>query len=280
MNNILKVDNLTKNFRDFSLNNISFELPKGCIMGFIGENGAGKSTTIKLILEILKKDGGNVEIFEKSDLNKNKELKENIGVVFDEFSFMDLMRPVDVNLIMKNSFKTWNSEVFNNYLNQFSLPNKPIKEYSKGMRMKLNIATALSHDSKLLILDEPTSGLDPIAREEILEILLEFIQNEENGVLISSHILSDLEKICDYITCISHGNIMFCEEKDELLNKYAIVKCSKEVLSSLDESAIISKSEGSYGAQALVKRSEIPTGLTAEHTTIEDIMINFIRGKR
>ncbi len=278
MENILKVDNLNKTYEGFSLNNVSFSLPKGCIMGLIGENGAGKSTTIKLILEIINKDGGEVQILNSGNISQNEQLKENIGVVFEEFAFMDALLPKNIELIMRNSYKTWNSAAFENYIEKFSLPQKAVKHYSKGMKMKLSIAIALSHDSKILILDEPTSGLDPMAREDILDIFLEFIQDENNGVLISSHILSDLEKICDYITCISHGKVLFSEEKDELLNKYAIVKCTKEVLSSLEEGAVINKSENSYGAQALVKRSALPQGISAEHTTIEDIMINFIRG--
>ncbi len=280
MENILKVDNLCKKYKDFELKNISFSLPKGSIMGLIGENGAGKSTTIKAILEIVNKNAGTVEILSHENLTENESLKEHIGVVFEEFSFMDLMCPTDIEKILKNTYKTWNSANYNNYLRKFSLPNKPVKEYSKGMKMKLSIATALSHDSKLLILDEPTSGLDPIAREDILDIFLEFIQDENNGVLISSHILSDLEKVCDYITCISNGEIVFSEEKDELLNKYALIKCTKEALNSISEEAIISKNESTFGAQALVYRDNLPAGIVPEHTNIEDIMINFIRGKR
>ncbi len=280
MQNILKVEKLNKKFKDFELQNVDLTLPKGAIMGLIGENGAGKSTTIKLILELIKKDGGEVEVLGKSDLEINKDIKEYIGVVFEDFAFMELMKPKDIELIMKNTYETWDSTKFNMYLKKFDLPSKNMKEYSKGMKMKLSIAVALSHGSKLLILDEPTSGLDPMAREEVLEIFLDFIQDENNGVLISSHILSDLEKICDYITCISHGKILFSEEKDELLNKYAVVKCTKELLNSLDNNAIINKTENTYGAQALVKRAELPSGTITEHTTIEDIMINFIRGQK
>ncbi len=280
MQNILKVEKLNKKFKDFELQNVDLTLPRGAIMGLIGENGAGKSTTIKLILELIKKDSGVVEVLGKSDLEINKEIKEQIGVVFEDFAFMELMKPKDIELIMRNTYKTWDSEKFNMYLKKFDLPSKNMKEYSKGMKMKLSIAVALSHGSKLLILDEPTSGLDPMAREEVLEIFMDFIQDENNGVLISSHILSDLEKICDYITCISHGKILFSEEKDELLNKYAVVKCTKELLNSLENSAIINKTENTYGAQALVKRAELPSGTITEHTTIEDIMINFIRGQK
>ncbi len=278
MENILQVENLSKNFEGFSLKNVNFALPKGCIMGLIGENGAGKSTTIKLILNILNKDSGDVQILGEQGIAENDQLKEHIGVVFEEFAFAEQICPSDIDTIMKNTYKTWDSAAFKNYLSKFSLPQKPVKDYSKGMKMKLSIALALSHDSRILILDEPTSGLDPMAREEILDIFLEFIQDENKGVLISSHILSDLEKICDYITCISHGKVLFSEEKDELLSKYAIVKCTKEALSGISDEAIISKSENSYGAQALVKKNALPNGITAEHTTIEDIMINFIRG--
>lgn len=220
MDNILEVKNLCKIYDRFSLKNISFELPKGTIMGLVGENGAGKSTTIKAILNLIPTSDGLVKIFGLDMKEKEIEIKEDIGVVLDEGFFSEYLTPTDINNILSGIYKNWSEELFFKYLEDFKLPkNKISKEFSTGMKMKLKIATALSHKPKLLILDEPTSGLDPIARQDILDIFQEFIQDDEHSVLVSSHITSDLENIADYISFINNGEIVLSKTRDELIDK-------------------------------------------------------------
>ncbi len=277
MTNAIKIKNLTKRYKDFTLNNVNLTLPSGCIMGFIGENGAGKSTTIKLILDLIKRDSGQIEVLGNADFN-NKSLKEHIGVVMDESSFPENLSVKEIAVLMKNCYKTWNEKSFEKYVISFSLPTKkPIKEYSRGMKMKLSIAVALSHDSKLLILDEATSGLDPIVRDEILDVFMDFIQDENHSILISSHIISDLEKICDYITFIHKGSIIFSEEKDVLLSKYALIKCSEAEYEFVDKSAIIGARKSSFVVEALALKSKIRADIKTDITTIEDIMLYFVK---
>ena len=222
MDNILEIKNLCKKYDNFELKNISFKLPKGMIMGLIGENGAGKTTTIKAILNIITSYSGDIKIFGLS--NKNETIKEDIGIVLDDMFFPEIITPKDINNSMKNIYKNWDSKIFNDYLKKFSLPNKQIKTFSKGMRKKLEIATSLSHHPKLLILDEPTSGLDPIARDEVTNILQKFIENENCSILLSSHNTTDLEHIADYITFINNGEVILSKTTNELLDKYGIVK--------------------------------------------------------
>ena len=215
MENAIVVKNLRKNYKDFQLKDISFSVPKGCIMGFVGENGAGKTTTLKGILNLINRDGGSVEIFGMDNIKDEKKIKEDIGVVFDECCFYDSLNPKESSKIMKRIYKNWDGKIFNDYLKKFQIPDKKIiKEFSKGMKMKLSIAIALSHKPKLLIMDEATSGLDPIVREEILDIFLDFIQDEEHSILMSTHITGDLDKIADYITFINNGEIIFSKSKD------------------------------------------------------------------
>ncbi|NLO86634.1 MAG: ABC transporter ATP-binding protein [Clostridiales bacterium] len=279
MQNALELKNITKNHKDFTLDNVSFSLPKGCIMGFIGENGAGKSTTIRLILDIAKRDGGELSVLGETDISNNAAIKEHIGVVMDETNFPDTATARNINLIMKNIFRTWNEEVYHGYIKRFGLPlKKAIKDYSRGMKMKLAISVALSHDSKLLILDEATSGLDPIVRDEILDVFLDFIQDEEKSILMSSHIVSDLEKICDYITLIHSGKIIFSESKDQLMEKYSIVKCSQDQLEAIASSAIIGARHNKFGSEALVLRDHVPTGFVCDPPTLEEIMLYNIKG--
>lgn len=215
MENILEIKNLSKKYDSFELKNINIELPKGTIMGFIGENGAGKTTTIKSILNIINKDSGQIKIFGLD--NKETKIKEDIGVVLDDSFLSEYLNPLDINKIMKNIYKNWDEKLYFKYLEDFKLSKEKIsKEYSNGMKMKLKIAVALSHHPKLLILDEPTSGLDPIARNEILDIFQEFIQDENKGIFVSSHITSDLEHIADYITFINNGEIIFSKTNTNL----------------------------------------------------------------
>ncbi len=278
MSAAIKITNLSKNYKDFKIDNINLELPKGCIMGFIGENGAGKSTTIKLILDLIHRDSGSITVLGKDNKKDLTLVKENIGVVMDECFFPENVTAKDINIIMKNVYKTWDENIYNQYLKNFSLPeSKIIKDYSRGMKMKLSIAVALSHDSKLLILDEATSGLDPVIRDEILDVFLEFIQNEDHSIFVSSHIISDLEKICDYITFIHKGKIIFTEAKDNLLENYAVLKCSNDDFENIDKSIVKGYRKSSYGVEALVIKSKIKGNYIIDKASIEDIMLFYIK---
>lgn len=229
--NAISVKNLTKQYDGFKLDNVSFQIPMGTIVGFVGENGAGKSTTIRAVLGLIPIEEGEIEILgHKIDRSKQEGAwREQIGVVFDECNLPVSLKIKDIRHIMKNIYKTWDDDKFTGYLMRFEIPlNKKIKDLSKGMKMKLSIAVALSHDSRLLILDEATSGLDPVIRSEILDIFREFIEDEQHTVFLSSHITSDIEKIADYVMLIHKGKLLFTENKDELLYNYGVVKCSKE----------------------------------------------------
>ncbi|GAB6107356.1 ABC transporter ATP-binding protein [Fusibacter bizertensis] len=278
----LEVKGLCKNYDGFKLDAIDLTLPGGCILGLVGENGAGKTTTIKAILDLIHKDAGEIRIFNQETSIKLKDLKENIGVVLDESFFPEALNANNVDSIMKNVYKTWNSKSYQEWIAKFELPNKKtFKEYSRGMKMKHAIAVALSHDSKLLILDEATSGLDPMVRDQILDVFLEFIQDPTHAIFISSHIISDLEKICDYIAFIHKGKLVFSEPKDELLDKYGIVKCSIEALEKLPKEKVIGMRKNNFGVDALVMREAIRKEMLADGTmtidkaSIEDIMLYY-----
>ncbi len=269
--NAIEIKNLTKKFKGFALDNVSISLPTGCIMGLIGENGAGKSTVIKSILGIIHPDGGEINIFGKEP---TAEMKNDIGVVLDEIGIPMQFNIKNVDSIMKNVFTNWNSDVFYDYIKKFNLPDKKaFKTFSKGMKMKLGIAVALSHDAKLLILDEPTSGLDPLVRDEIIDIFNDFTRNETHSILISSHIVSDLEKICDYITFIHNGKITLCEEKDILLEKYGFINTSEEVLAGLDKSAVKGKKSHKFGTEAVIVRDKVPSSFDVKPVTIEELFV-------
>lgn len=283
MENAIEITDLRKSYKNFSLNGINLCVPKGYIVGLIGENGAGKSTTIKSILNLINKDSGSIKVFGLDHITYELEIKEQIGVVFDENNFPDQLRATDINLIMRNIYKNWDSSLFNQYLTQLNLPkDQIIKEFSRGMKMKLSLATALSHQPKLLILDEPTSGLDPIVRNEILNIFLDFIQNEEHSILISSHITSDLEKVADYITFIHDGTIIFSESKDELLNNYVIIKCREQDLEQIDKSDIIHSKKYGQTYHILTKnkqRIEVKYhNFILDQPSIEDLMLIYTGG--
>lgn len=273
--NAIEIKNLTKSYRDFTLNNISFNLPTGTIMGFVGENGAGKSTTIKLIMDSISADKGTVSVFGIS--NQSKEftmLKQDIGVVLDEAYYPEILNIKNINKIMKKTYINWDEKVYFEYIAKFKLPlGKKLKDYSRGMKMKLSIAVALSHNSKLLILDEATGGLDPMIRDEILDIFNDFTRDETHSVLISSHIISDLEKICDYIAFIHKGNLVMCEEKDVIMEKYAIIKLSQDDFNGIPTNAIISKKKTNFGYEALIMKHKINRSFKAEKTTLEDIIL-------
>lgn len=277
----LEVVDVSKKYEGFALEQVNIKLPRGYIMGFIGENGAGKTTTIKLILDLIKRDAGRISVLGKDNLTELNQVKEHLGVVMEDSYFPDNLTAVNVNSICKNIYKTWDEAKYEALRKQFSLPGgKIIKEYSKGMKMKLSIAAALSHGTKLLILDEATSGLDPIVREEILDVFLEFIQDEKNSVLMSSHIISDLEKACDYITFIHQGKILFSRSKDELLTDYGVLKCSEEEFTGIDDSAVKGYRKNSFGVEALVLKDKIRGRVTIDRASIEDIMLYHIKGAK
>lgn len=277
MTNAIEVRNLCKRYGDFALKDVSFTLPAGCIMGLIGENGAGKSTTIRLLLGLAKRDGGEVRVLGADPETAEPEVRGEIGIVMDDCPFPETMTCCDVRKVLAAAYKDFDGGRFDAMCEKFALPAKQkVKDYSRGMRMKLSVAAALCHDARLLILDEPTSGLDPVARDELLDVLLDFIQDERRSVLISSHILSDLEKACDYITFIHAGRVVFSEEKDELLGKYVIAKGSRREIDLLDRSAVVGVRQGQFGCEALVERGAAGA-LTQERANIEDIMLYFIR---
>ena len=285
MDNILEVKNLCKKYQGFELKNVNIALPKGTIMGFIGENGAGKTTTIKAILDIIKEYTGEIKIFGLDNRKDEKEIKENIGIVLDDIFFPEILTPNDINNIMKNIYKDWDSELYFKYLTNFTFPNnKAIKTLSKGMRKKLEIVVAISHHPKLLILDEPTAGLDPVARNEVIDIFQNFIQNEECSIFLSSHITTDLEHIADYITFINNGNIILSKTREELLEDYGIVKCSKEEFEKIDKKDFIQYKKSKYEYEVLVENRKIFSKKYAINTidkiTLEELMVLMIKGEK
>lgn len=278
MDYALELKGVTKKYPGFTLDNVDLILPQGCIMGIIGENGAGKSTTIKLILDLIHRDGGTIRVLGQDNKESLPSFKENIGAVLDESCFPDNLNISDIDYIMANIYSTWDKAVFRSYVQRFSLPEgKKIKEYSHGMRMKLTIAVALSHDSKLLILDEATSGLDPMVRDEILDVFLEFIQDGKRSIFISSHITSDLEKICDYITFLHNGKIIFSEPKDQLMESYGILKCSVSEFETFDRSLVKGYRKNSFGVEALVYKNQISGKHIVDRANLEDIMLYHLK---
>ena len=270
---------LVKEFKDFKLGPLDLKIPKGTIVGYIGENGAGKSTTIKLLLGLIRPDQGEITILGQRD-PKNTALKDRMGVVFD-----DLFLPEDTNLkdlenFCSGIYSHWQKQTFYYYVEKFHLlKDQPINNYSRGMKMKLSMAVALSHQAELLLLDEATSGLDPVAREEILDLLMDFMQDEDHTVLISSHILSDLDKIADYIAFIHQGKLLFMETKDVLKEEYRICSLSKEDAEKLDPKAIIGRKVHAFGQELLVRKNLVPKNLKLEKPSIEDIMVYFVKGE-
>ena len=282
----ITIRELYKRYNDFVLDNISFTVPKGSIMGFVGENGAGKTTTIKSILNLINIDGGEISVLGYDSRKLPIEIKSQIGVVLDGSNLHDNISAKETNLIMKNIYPNWDENMFMNYVKRFNLPeNKAFKDYSRGMKMKLSIAIALSHQPKLLILDEPTSGLDPMVRDEILDIFLEFIQDEEHTILLSSHIISDLEKIADYVTFIHKGKIVFSESKDNLIYQYGLIHCRKEDLNSIDRDFIAGVRENSFGAEVMIRNKDEflrryrHLDYAPEKISIEEIMLFVSKGR-
>ncbi len=283
MNDALTISGLTKTYKDFMLNEVSFSVPCGSIVGLIGENGAGKSTTINAVLGLIQKEAGSICVLDKEQLDS--EIKEQIGVVFDGNNYPEILSPKKLNRVMKKIYYSWEEHTFQSLLRKFSLPaDKPIKQFSKGMKMKLAIAVALSHNSKLLVLDEATSGLDPVIRDDILDILLDFAQDETHSILISSHITTDLEKIADYIVFIHDGQVVFSKPKDDLIEQYGIIKCGAAQFDSLDKSDIVVYRKMDYEWQVLVAdratmKKKYPKALI-DPATIDEIMLLYVKGER
>lgn len=279
--NVIEVKNVTKDYGDFKLDNVSFSVPEGSVCGFIGQNGAGKTTTIKIILDVINFDAGEVFVFGQDIRKDGAKLREDIGVVFDEMGFHEFMTGKDINIMMKNIYKNWDENVFFDYLKRFSLPiKKRCGSFSRGMRMKLQIAVALSHNAKLLIMDEPTSGLDPIVRNEMLQIFREYVIEEDHTILLSSHITGDLEKLADEVVFINGGRIIIAGNKDEIMEKHGLLKCKKDELANVSESFIVNAQPGTFGTEVLVNDRnacvKLYPGMVIEPASLEDIMLFYV----
>ncbi len=280
--NAIEIRSLCKHYKGFSLDDLNLDLPYGCVLGLVGENGAGKSTTIRLIMDTLERDGGTVSVLGTDNRSKEfLDLKEDIGVVLDETFVPEVINAKQMGKIMAGTYKNWDQAVYDGWIRRFELPlDKKFKDYSRGMTMKLGIAAALSHHPRLLLLDEATGGLDPMVREELLEVFADFAAEEGHAVLLSSHIVSDLERICDYIAFLHRGRLVLCEEKDLLLDKYGILKCSREQLANIPEEAIHGRRVGTYGVEALVEREFMPRDAVVDRANLEDIILYMVKGEQ
>ena len=281
--NALELHGVCKQYGSFALRNVGFTLPRGTVMGLIGENGAGKTTTIKAVLDLIRPDSGEITVLGKH--GSDPSVREKIGVVLEDGGFPSTMNLAQVSTLLGRAYKNWNAEEFASYIEKFGMDmkmdmGKAIKDYSKGMKTKLNIAAALSHNAELLLLDEPTSGLDPVVRDEVLDLLYDFMQDETHAILLSSHITSDLDKIADEITFIHKGEVLLSEPRDELLDTYGILRCTADQLNALDPSAVRAKRVGTFGCEALVRRDGVPENWSVEPVNIEQIMLFLTRGER
>lgn len=284
MNYAIEVNGLTKHYKDFTLDHVSFRVPAGTIVGCIGENGAGKSTTIKAILDLIRRDEGTVRVLGQEDGARSPKIKEQIGVVFEGSYFPDQFRTVDVEAVMRRLYRNWETETFWSYCREFRIPEKKkVKEFSGGMKVKLSLAVALSHRAKLLILDDACGALDPVVRSEILDIFLDFIQEEDHTVFLSSHITSDIEKISDYILLIHQGKLLFFENKDTLIYDYGIVRCSEEQFAQLDPEKVIGAQRERFCVEALVSnRRELegkPHEYAIDRASIEEILLHVVKSQ-
>ena len=284
--NAIEIKDLTKKYDGFTLDKVSFNVPKGSIMGFIGQNGAGKTTTINAILNIVKKDEGDIKLLGLDHEKDEYDAKKQIAAVFDELPFDDRLNAVTIDKVLREVFEEWNSETFFNYLDRFSLPRKKkFGKFSKGMKMKLQIASALSHNAKLLIMDEATTGLDPVVRNEILDIFLEYLQSEDHSILMSSHITSDLDKVADSVTFIDKGKVLISGYKDDILYSHGILKCTKDDYKDIAPEDIVSARLNDFGAEVMISDkaecSRKYSGAVIDPATLEDIMLFYVnRGKK
>ena len=270
--NAIELNGLEKHYPGFDLK-IDLTLPQGCVLGLVGENGAGKSTTIRMLLGMTKPDGGSLRV-----LGKELADKEEIGVVLDEPAFPECLSPRQLGKVMAGIFRSWDQAAYEKLLQKLSLPtDKKFKDFSRGMKMKLSIAVALSHRPRLLVLDEPTSGLDPVVRDEVVELFADFAREEDHSVLISSHIVSDLEKSCDYVAFLHKGRLLLCEEKDALREEYALVQLSRADFEALDPAAVIGSRRSPYGISAIIRREAAPSWLALEPVSIEDLFILMVK---
>ena len=287
MNSTLILKNVNKKYEksNFAIKDISFSVPEGSIVGFIGENGAGKSTTMNCILNVIRRDSGTIEIFGREMTDEDIDIRENIGVVYDRNNFPEYLTARQLADILGRIYSKWDDFCFEQFLRRFGLPeSQKIKTYSRGMSMKLAIAVALSHDSKLLILDEATSGLDPIMRDEILDVLLEFVKQENHSILLSSHITSDLEKIADYIVFIHNGEIILNKTKDELIYEYGVIRCSENDFHNILSEDILSSMKKDYQIDVLIKNRKLIEkkykNLIVDSVSLDEIMLLLVKGER
>ena len=278
--NALELRHVSRRLGDFALRDVNLALPKGCILGLVGENGAGKSTTIRLLTGELRPDGGTVSVLDAEPSSPDfRSVKERLGVVLDDAWFPEILNARQVGTMMAMTYESWDAELYESYLARFALPReKNFKDYSRGMRMKLAIAAALAHRPEVLLLDEATAGLDPIVRDEVLEIFREFSEAEDHAILISSHILSDLEKLCDYIAFLHQGKLLFCQEKDRLLETYGLFVGTRQQAEELAEDAVLAREDSGFGGvRAIVRRDAVPACLPLEKPTVEDIILAMVR---
>ena len=278
--NALELRHVSRRLGDFELRDVNLTLPKGCILGLVGENGAGKSTTIRLLTGELRPDSGTVSVLDAEPGGPDfRAVKERLGVVLDDAWFPEILNARQVGTMMAMTYESWDAELYESYLARFALPReKNFKDYSRGMRMKLAIAAALAHRPEVLLLDEATAGLDPIVRDEVLEIFREFSEAEDHAILISSHILSDLEKLCDYIAFLHQGKLLFCQEKDRLLETYGLFVGTRQQAEELAEDAVLAREDSGFGGvRAIVRRDAVPACLPLEKPTVEDIILAMVR---
>lgn len=278
MNNAIETRGLTKHFKDFTLDSLDLELPEGCILGLIGENGAGKTTAIKLLLGILKPDSGTASVLGQDISGDMSRVKEDIGVVLDEPGLPEKLTLRQLEKIMPSIYKSWSREDFSHYIRRMELPeDKPYKEFSRGMKMKLGLVLALSHKPRLLLLDEATSGLDPVVRDSVTDLLLDFTRDKGHSVLISSHIVSDLEKLCDYIAFLHKGKLMLLEEKDALMEEYGLLQCSRDEAERIEPSAVIGRRDNPYGSRLIVRTDALPRGTKTQPVSIEELFVFMVK---
>lgn len=283
--NAIEIKGVTKRYDGFTLDHVSFEVPKGSIMGYIGQNGAGKTTTIRSLLNIIPIDSGEIQILGLDHRKDEQKIKQRIAVVFDELPFHDIFNANDMARIFEGLYSEWDNALYKQYLERFQLPTKKkIGQLSKGMKMKLQIACALSHNAELLVMDEATTGLDPVVRDEILHIFMEYLESGERSILMSSHITSDLEKIADSVTYINKGRILVSGYKDEILEKHGVIKCSREELKDIDPKDIVSVRVNDFGAEAMVYDREAMhykySGLLIDPTSLEEIMLYYVNKEK